>query len=173
MEQWSTACINISSDKLWLSKTCSLTEAIYKVAPSYLQHGDIPVSVLCQLESCEETRDSPCNMRMSVWPPFSHLPAWLTSNDDDGVCLCRAVHVGERLAVYRLLVYCVLIILPVYSILLILRHVRSGSPLHSHKAQHLKIHNSRFLNVMVEGSNQPPSWLCKFPPSSWPLQRWL
>ena len=36
-----------------------------------------------------------------------------------------------------------------------------------------KIHNSRFLNVLVEGSNQPPSWLCKFPPSSWPLQRWL
>ena len=50
----------------------------------------------------------------SILPP----PAWLTSNDDDGVCLCRAVHVGERLAVYRLLVYCVLIILPVYSILL-------------------------------------------------------
>ena len=109
VEQWSTACINISSDKLWLSKTCSLTETIYKVAPSYLQHGDIPVSVLCQLESCEETRDSPCNMRLSVWPPpppvlLTDLQRWWRSLPVPG-CPCGweagGVQTADRLCTHH------------------------------------------------------------------------
>ena len=142
VEQWSTACINISSDKLWLSKTCSLTEAIYKVAPSYLQHGDIPVSVLCQLESCEETRDSPCNMRLSVWPPTSHLrPDWPPTMMTESACAGLSMWLrGWRCTDCWQTVYSSYCRCTQYSS--DFRHVRSGSPLHSHKAQHLK--NTQF-----------------------------